>query len=418
MDEAAARYTNAVLVDDNQQTHLGDFLLNSDGSWAPSNGDEDVIHNLDGSKKLITRSFQNWHTHLPMQLNARDFSDGLPLQEWLQKSIFPTEMRLTKEYTRIGALASALEMIRTGSTFACDMYHFPESIVSAMNEAGLRGIICGPQTQWPPREGGDDGSVRRELDSQLATNKPEDKVQYGVATHAIYTCDEETLLRGKELAQKHDAFLSIHVSETRKEVADCHKKSGMYPVEYLDSIDYFIPEKTILAHGSWVKKSEMRTMARRNLVLAHCPSSNMKLACGGTASLPAYKEAGVEVRLGTDGPASSGSGLDMAVEARLSCLVQRHDHWDASALLAKEAFAMATVESKDWAVWNLNDIRMSPYGKDNERHISNLIYNGGECLDLWVDGDPIMKGGEIKTLNEQELLETFNDTVNDYYSQL
>ena len=418
MDEAAARYTNAVLVDDNQQTHLGDFLLNSDGSWAPSNGDEDVIHNLDGSKKLITRSFQNWHTHLPMQLNARDFSDGLPLQEWLQKSIFPTEMRLTKEYTRIGALASALEMIRTGSTFACDMYHFPESIVSAMNEAGLRGIICGPQTQWPPREGGDDGSVRRELDSQLATNKPENKVQYGVATHAIYTCDEETLLRGKELAQKHDAFLSIHVSETRKEVADCHKKSGMYPVEYLDSIDYFIPEKTILAHGSWVKKSEMRTMARRNLVLAHCPSSNMKLACGGTASLPAYKEAGVEVRLGTDGPASSGSGLDMAVEARLSCLVQRHDHWDASALLAKEAFAMATVESKDWAVWNLNDIRMSPYGKDNERHISNLIYNGGECLDLWVDGDPIMKGGEIKTLNEQELLETFNDTVNDYYSQL
>ena len=418
MDEAAARYTNAVLVDDNQQTHLGDFLLNSDGSWAPSNGDEDVIHNLDGSKKLITRSFQNWHTHLPMQLNARDFSDGLPLQEWLQKSIFPTEMRLTKEYTRIGALASALEMIRTGSTFACDMYHFPESIVSAMNEAGLRGIICGPQTQWPPREGGDDGSVRRELDSQLATNKPENKVQYGVATHAIYTCDEETLLRGKELAQKHDAFLSIHVSETRKEVADCHKKSGMYPVEYLDSIDYFIPEKTILAHGSWVKKSEMRTMARRNLVLAHCPSSNMKLACGGTASLPAYKEAGVEVRLGTDGPASSGSGLDMAVEARLSCLVQRHDHWDASALLAKEAFAMATVESKDWAVWNLNDIRMSPYGKDNERHISNLIYNGGECLDLWVDGEPIMQDGELKTLNEQELLETFNETVNDYYSQL
>ena len=418
MDEAAVRYTNAVLVDDNQQTHLGDFLLNSDGSWAPSNGDEDVIHNLDGSKKLITRSFQNWHTHLPMQLNARDFSDGLPLQEWLQKSIFPTEMRLTKEYTRIGALASALEMIRTGSTFACDMYHFPESIVSAMNEAGLRGIICGPQTQWPPREGGDDGSVRRELDSQLATNKPEDKVQYGVATHAIYTCDEETLLRGKELAQKHDAFLSIHVSETRKEVADCHKKSGMYPVEYLDSIDYFIPEKTILAHGSWVKKSEMRTMARRNLVLAHCPSSNMKLACGGTASLPAYKEAGVEVRLGTDGPASSGSGLDMAVEARLSCLVQRHDHWDASALLAKEAFAMATVESKDWAIWNLNDIRMSPYGKDNERHISNLIYNGGECLDLWVDGAPIMQSGEIKTLNEEELLETFNDTVNDYYSQL
>ncbi len=133
MGEAAARYTNAVLIDENQQTHLGDFSNSFDnGSWSVSNGDEDVIHNLDGTKKLITRSFQNWHTHLPMQLNARDFSDGLPLDEWLEKSIFPTEMNLTKEYARIGALASALEMIKTGSTFACDMYHFPEAIVSAL----------------------------------------------------------------------------------------------------------------------------------------------------------------------------------------------------------------------------------------------------------------------------------------------
>ncbi|MGB2452840.1 MAG: amidohydrolase family protein, partial [Candidatus Poseidoniaceae archaeon] len=294
MDEASVRYTNAVLIDDEQRTHVGDFLLHSDGTWSKSNGDEDVVHNLDGSKRLITRSFQNWHTHLPMQLNARDFSDGLPLEEWLDKSIFPTEMKLTKEYARIGALASALEMIKTGSTFACDMYHFPESIVSALNEAGLRGIVCGPQTQWPPREGGDDGSVRRELEAQLASNKPGERVHYGVATHAIYTCDEDTLLGGKELAEKYNAHLSIHVSETRKEVANCFKKSGMYPVEYLDSIDFFIPERTICAHGSWVKKSEMRTMAERRAILAHCPSSNMKLACGGTASLPAYRDAGVE----------------------------------------------------------------------------------------------------------------------------
>ena len=74
------------------------------------------------------------------------------------------------------------------------------------------------------REGGDDGSIRKELDSQLASNKPTERVQYGVATHAIYTCDEDTLLGGKELAKKHNAHLSIHISETRKEVADCFKK--------------------------------------------------------------------------------------------------------------------------------------------------------------------------------------------------
>ena len=243
MDEASVRYTNAVLIDDEQRTHIGDFLLHSDGTWSKSNGDEDVAHNLDGSKRLITRSFQNWHTHLPMQLNARDFSDGLPLEEWLDKSIFPTEMKLTKEYARIGALASALEMIKTGTTFACDMYHFPESIVSALNEVGLRGIVCGPQTQWPPREGGDDGSVRRELEAQLASNKPGDKVHYGVATHAIYTCDENTLLGGKELLRSIMRTFQFTCQRPGKEVANCFKKSGMYPVEYLDSIDFFIPER-------------------------------------------------------------------------------------------------------------------------------------------------------------------------------
>ena len=90
-----------------------------------SKGDEDVVHNLDGTRKLITRSFQNWHTH--MQLSKRLL--GWPsFAGVVRKSIFPTEMNLTKEYAKIGALASAVEMIKTGSTFACDMYHFPESM--------------------------------------------------------------------------------------------------------------------------------------------------------------------------------------------------------------------------------------------------------------------------------------------------
>ena len=87
MDERRA-LPNAVLIDDEQRTHMGDFLHTQTVRGPDQKGDEDVVHNLDGRKRLITRSFQNWHTHLPMQLNARDFSDGLPLQEWLEKSIF------------------------------------------------------------------------------------------------------------------------------------------------------------------------------------------------------------------------------------------------------------------------------------------------------------------------------------------
>jgi 5-methylthioadenosine/S-adenosylhomocysteine deaminase len=415
MDRLPTRYLNAVLIDDFATTHLGDFLLHPDGTFSQSNGDEDVESTIDGTNRLITRSFQNWHTHLPMQLNARDFSDGLTLSDWLAKSIFPTEMRLTPEIAAIGAAAAAAEMCKTGSSFANDMYHFPGAIAPVLESAGLRAIVCGPQTQWPPQEDGDSGEVKRELERLLAKNSPTNLVQYGVATHAIYTCDQEVLLSGRDLAQKYDTTLHIHVSETRKEVADSFEATGLYPVEYLDSIDYFIPEKTVCAHGSWVKKSEMRIMAANQAILAHCPSSNMKLACGGTASLPAYLEAGVDVRLGTDGAASSGSGLDMAHEARMACLVQRHDHWDASALTAANAFKMATKDSKDWAVWNLNDIKMSPRGRANNRHISNLIYNGAQCLDLWVEGQAIRQNGQTLTLDEPAIINELNQAVETYY---
>ncbi|HIF90612.1 MAG TPA: hypothetical protein EYQ58_03605, partial [Candidatus Poseidoniales archaeon] len=104
------RYLNTVLYDERGQQFVGDVLLHSDGSWSKSNGDEDVAQQIDGSKRLITRSLQNWHTHLAMQLNARDFSDGYPLHRWLSESIFPTEARLTAEYVRVGAQAAAAEM--------------------------------------------------------------------------------------------------------------------------------------------------------------------------------------------------------------------------------------------------------------------------------------------------------------------
>ena len=77
---------------------------------------------------------------------------------------------------------------------------------------------------------------------------------------------------------------------------------------------------------------------------------------------------------------------------------------------------MATTGSHVWAVWDLNDIRMNPVGIDNERHVSNLIYNGGQCVDLWVDGNPLMQSGKVTTIDEENLLETFNNAVDDYYS--
>ena len=413
-DDTAVRYTNTVLYDDNFNKIIGNVLLHKDGSWSTSNGDEDVVEEIDGSNRVITRSLQNWHTHLAMQLNARDFSDGYPLHRWLNEAIFPTEARITPDYVRVGTSAAAAEMIRTGSTFAADMYFFPAVTGDVLTNAGLRGLIGGPVSDAALPSHEDAESALAELDQLLSQNNEEDLVQYAIATHSVYLCSQETLQRASELAERRKGRLHIHVSETRKEVADCKDKNGMYPVEYLNSID-FIQPGTIFAHASWVKKNEIRMMAEQNVTAVHCPSSNMKLACGGTLSFPPYRDAGVDVRIGTDGAASSGNGLNLLHEARLASLVQRHDHWDSTILPAQDIFQIATKGSKDWVAWNLDDIRMRPLGRSNNRHLANLIYNGGDCLDVWVDGQALRKDGVTQTLDERKIIEELDEAVHSYY---
>ena len=139
------RYTDSWLIDVDGHPHHGDFILRPDGDWLRSIGDEDVEFQVDGSGRLLTRSFQNWHTHLAMVLN-RSMGEGLPLMRWLEESIFPTEKGLTPEFVEIGTKAAAAELIATGTSFACDMYYHPEVVGEVLAESGLRGVVCGPIT--------------------------------------------------------------------------------------------------------------------------------------------------------------------------------------------------------------------------------------------------------------------------------
>lgn len=412
--EYAARYTNTVLYDSEGRKHLGDFLIHDDGSWSNSNGDEDVKQVLDGSRKLITRSLQNWHTHLAMQLNARDFSDGYTLDRWLNEAIFPTEAKLNPNFVKIGATAAVAELIATGCSFAADMYFYPAITGSVLENAGIRGLVGGPVSDFALPSHADAKSALDELDGLLKRQSPNDNIQYAIATHSVYLCSEDTLLRASELAADRGGRLHIHVSETRKEIADCYEKTGKYPVEYLDSIDFFKPG-TICAHASWVKKNEIRLLSKHNATAVHCPSSNMKLACGGTLSLPAFQAEGVDVRIGTDGAASSGNGLNILNEARTAALVQRHDHWDPTLLPAKDVFSMITKDSKDWVAWDLDDLRMYPRGRSNNRHLANLVFNGGRCLDMWVDGIAVRMEGKTQTINESEAFNQLDNAVESYY---
>ena len=416
-EEYAARYTDTVLYDSSANKFVGDVLIHDDGAWSKSNGDEDVRQVIDGKSRLLTRSLQNWHTHLAMQLNARDFSDGFPLNKWLNEAIFPTEAKLNPEYVRIGATAAASEMITTGCSFAADMYFYPAITGKVLDDAGLRGLVGGPVSDLALPSHPDAKSALDEIENLLQTQSIDDRIQYAIATHSIYLCSEETLVRAADLAERRQGRLHIHVSETRKEVADCFEKTGKYPVEYLDSIDFFKPG-TICAHASWVKKNEIRILKSHEATAVHCPSSNMKLACGGTLSLPAYQEVGVDVRLGTDGAASSGNGLNVLAEARTASLVQRHDHWDATLLPARDVFQMATKGSQDWVAWDLDDVRMYPRGRSGNRHLANLVFNGANCLDMWVDGQAVRQNGTTNTIDESKAMNDLEVSIQSYYEDL
>ena len=415
--EALVRRITDTWLYDGFSTNRGDFLLHEDGSWEKSNGDEDVHEVIDGKNRFFTRSLQNWHTHLPMTLN-RGMGEGLDLMSWLKTSIFPTEEKVTRELVRIGASAAVSELIATGTTFACDMYHFPESIGPVLDESGIRGIVCGPTTTWPPSEiGSEDLTALRGLERLLSDGPLGDgRVEYGVATHAVYTCSEEILMRGSDLARKHDSTLHIHTSETRDEVVNCHKERGMYPIEYLDSIGYFT-DRTVCAHCGWVTKKEMGILASKSAICVHCPTSNQKLACGGTMSYPAMKEAGADIRLGTDGAASNNS-LDLRREAKAASMIQRHDHWDATILDPEETWILATKDSKDWVSWDLSDIRMRPIGRDGRRLLANLLYSDSKCMDVFVEGRSIRRNGVTLTLNEGEIGRQLEDSAIEYYRDI
>jgi 5-methylthioadenosine/S-adenosylhomocysteine deaminase len=410
------RVTNTRLIDHDGKVNFGNFLLHDDGTYSLSNGDEDVIETIDGSMRLITRSFQNWHTHLAMVLN-RGMGEGLPLMEWLETSIFPVEKLLTPEFVAVGTRAAAAELISTGTTFACDMYFHTEVIGDTLAETGLRAELCGPITDGlTPNFKTGSGDALRHMESLIknGSSRP-DRISYGIGAHSIYVCSEETLRKASEVSKKTNCKLSIHTSETRKEVADCHAATGMYPIEYLDSLDFFSDGNTVCAHCGWVTKKEMRILAGHDVHAVHCPTSNQKLACGGTLSYPAMRDAGVDVRLGTDGAASNNS-LDMRAESKAASLVQRHDHWDAKILNPIETWKLATKDSKDWITWDLDDIRMRPFGKDSRRILANVIYSGGRVLDVLVSGEPLRRNGNTLTIDESLVGQDIEEAVVDYYA--
>lgn len=378
----------------------------------PSKGMDKTNEVIDASGFLIMPGLINSHTHLAMTL-FRGYEDDSPLHKWLEK-IFPVEDHLTEKHVYWGSMLGCLEMIKSGTTCFNDMYYFMDSVAKSVNKTGIRGCLT--------RAISSKGNWKRKLkniEKNIKNIKNSQRIKWILGPHAIYTCSEELLLRIKELADKYNKKIHIHVSETEKEVEDCLKENKKRPVEYLDDIG-FLSKKVIVAHCCWLNDKEMSILSRRRVSVVHNPISNMKLAAG-ISPVVKMLEKNVNVCLGTDG-AASNNNLDMFEEMKTASLLQKVSMKNSSALDAKTCLKIATengakalginsgvIESGNKADLILINLK-SPNLRPMHNPYSALIYScHGENVDtVIVDGKVLMKNRETN-LDEEKIYEKIED---------
>jgi 5-methylthioadenosine/S-adenosylhomocysteine deaminase len=282
----------------------------------------------------------NAHAHAPMCL-LRGTGDDLPLSTWLEQRIWPLEQALVSEqFVYDGARHAAAEMLRAGITCCNDMYFFPEASARAFADVGMRCVVGIIALEFPSAYATDaDDYLRKGLQARDAL-RGEALVSFTLAPHAPYTVPEATLTRIATLAEELDLPVQTHLHETRSEIADSVQRHGARPLARLDRLG-LVTERLLAVHAVHLQPDEIALLAQRGASVAHCPSSNLKLA-SGIAPIAALLRHGVAVAFGTDG-AASNNRLDLLAEMRLAALLAKGAALDASVLPAWQVLECATL---------------------------------------------------------------------------
>ncbi|GBD97867.1 MAG TPA: amidohydrolase [Nitrospirae bacterium] len=295
---------------------------------------------IEGKKKVVFPGLINTHTHAAM-VYFRGLADDLPLQEWLEKHIWPNEMKwLSSEFVNDAVELACLEMLKAGVTTYADMYFYEDTAARKLEKIGMRGVLGSGVIDFPWKDiaqSADD--YFRHAEDLINNWKDSELITPCIAPHATFTCGPDNYKRAKEMADKHNVPLHTHLAETQFEVAECKKRYGKTPVEYLDDIG-FLSERLFAAHCVWLTGKEIEILAEKKVGVSHCIESNLKLA-SGIAPLPKLLNAGVKVAFGTDG-AASNNDLNILGEMSTAAKVHKAVSMDATIADSKTMLLMAT----------------------------------------------------------------------------
>ena len=324
-----------VWVQDGKILYVGDGKASVDGCPDEKAGDVKWDREIDCQGNLLMPGFKNAHTHSGMTL-LRSYADDLPLQDWLFKQVFPIEAKMDGEMIYHLTKLAVLEYLTSGITSIFDMYLTPETTAKACVEMGMRCV------QVSGTSGQTDFEQSLELMEQRyqALNHDDPLLSYFIGFHAEYTCSRELMERVAAMAHKYKAPVYTHLAETKAEVEGCRQRHGMSPTKLLDTIGMFDYGGGGY-HCVYLDEEDMEIFQRRNLSVVTNPGSNVKLA-SGIAPITEYLKRGINVAIGTDGPASNNC-LDMFREMFLVTGLAKLREEDASAVDAWEVLRMATV---------------------------------------------------------------------------
>ena len=378
---------------------------------------------VDCGEKVLMPGLVNAHTHIPMTL-LRGLADDLRLDVWLLGYMMPVEREfVTPDFVRLGAQLGCAELIRTGVTCFADMYYFEPEVARTTADAGLRAVCSQTILKFPSPDA-------VSFEDSLATAR--DFIEHwkghplivpSVAPHAPYTCTPEILQSAASLAAEFDVPLHIHLAETALEVENMRRDNGMPVVPYVKKQGLF-EAKVLAAHCVHIDEGEMRTLLHAGAGVSHNPSSNLKLA-SGFAPVQKMLEVGLNVGIGTDGPASNND-LDMFEEMRLAAFVAKCVSVNPTVVPAATALTMATRmgahalhlgaltgslepgKRADLILVETNRLHNSPhFRRDAENAYARLVYAGkaNDVSDVMVNGKWLMANRELLTLNEADLMQ-------------
>lgn len=290
---------------------------------------------------ILAPGLINTHTHAAMSL-FRGVADDLKLQDWLEKYIFPAEAKnVDREFVRWGTRLGLLEMALSGTTTFADMYYFEETVAEETKNAGMRGILGQTVIGFPAPDYKTPEAALAGAETFIKAYADDALIVPAVAPHAIYTTSDETLQAARTLADRYGKPLIIHLAETKTEFDDAAQKRKKTPTKTLSDLGV-LQGWTLAAHAVWLDPADFGLLRAAGAGVAHCPSSNMKLA-SGVAPVLKMLQAGIPVGLGTDGVAGSNNDVDMFEEMDLAAKLQKVTSGDPTALPADQAFAMATI---------------------------------------------------------------------------